>query len=1281
MNFLLLRMLKLMYDVNLKSVNKTRRRCFMRKIFLVSFLMILVMSFLTLAVEKPESIVEKSGLNEKEQSDTFIQGKDFGMFNGRYASRSHSSTEAVYLNEGFEGVFPPAGWTLVNVGDGFVQTDLRVHTGSYSTYHNDVSGLQDDWLVTPAINLAGSVSARLNFWQNENYSTWYVLHQIYVTTDTTGIMGDTTAWNLVYEGVGIEDVWEQIIVDLSAYDNQTIFIGFYYSGNFADEWYLDDIIVEDAPTNPIMQTLYSELTAPPTTIGTTVADTFGIVRNAGGGVLNITSITLTNPDFAVNPSTGVINPGDTMFVLASFTPSSSGPITGLMIISGDDPNNPSDTIEVSGIGFQASYVTEEFNDWPYYPYNFTRINANGDAYQWSWYYSVTAGDTNYFAGIRWATAGNDDYLVTPPIPVMSGDFISFESWVYSASYPETWQVLVSTTDNQASSFTIGLDTVTSNITSPVRYTYDLSAFAGQTIYVAIRNISVDMYYQFVDNVLMPMPNYPVFINEVYYDGPGTDAGMFTELYGKPGMDLTGLILDGVNGNGGMSYRTINLSGVIPDSRLFVVAQDASVPNYNQIANVDWQNGPDNVILRRGLDTLDALGYGDFSVSPDDDFRGEGSPAIDVFPGVSLSRYPDGNDTNDNSVDFHATYPTPGEENHAPEPIIGGGSSLTFGTVAVGSDSSRNFIIYNNGSANLIVTNIEFTNPVFTATLPGTIAPQASDTITVTFAPTLAITYTDSMIINSNDAVNSAKIVSLTGTGEVSAQNATVILAAQIGGDSQYRSFWVNGSWDSLGVYDPNWSAPMVELKDDGVAPDAVAGDHIFTGLVNLEIDAVNTYLWWVGSENDDNSFLDDGAGFMVTSVDPVYPDTLVVDGDNGINEWVISLPGSFNGWNPSALDMTRQGTKWTAVVQLDPGTYEYKYAVMHQWRAAYGDGGVGGGIPNYSLTVVSYGGSYLFTFDDADNSQTVEPYIPPIFFDDFEAYTAGVQLAAQNPTSWTTWSNLPGSSEDPFISTAQAHSGVNSVNIIPNNDCVKPLANYTSGIYKISFYIYVPAGNGAYFNSLQVFSPPSTFVWGMQVFFDQNGQGSIDGNGQSAATFSYAYNTWLHPEVIVNLNTDWAEFYLDGVLVHGWQWTLGTFGTPGPLQLAANNFYGGGTTAPTNYYLDDYSITRLDVPTGILEPIAEIPTEFGLDQNYPNPFNPTTTIKYALKENVQVTLKVYNMLGQEVRTLVNGWQEAGYKQVVWDGLNNNGSPVASGIYIYQIQAGDFVKAYKMILMK
>jgi len=94
-----------------------------------------------------------------------------------------------------------------------------------------------------------------------------------------------------------------------------------------------------------------------------------------------------------------------------------------------------------------------------------------------------------------------------------------------------------------------------------------------------------------------------------------------------------------------------------------------------------------------------------------------------------------------------------------------------------------------------------------------------------------------------------------------------------------------------------------------------------------------------------------------------------------------------------------------------------------------------------------------------------------------------------------------------------------------------------------------------------------------------------------------------------------------------------------------------------------------------------IPDEFALYQNYPNPFNPTTTIKYGLKNSVDVKLTIYNLVGQEVRTLVNNRQDAGYKTVVWDGLNNRDSRVASGIYIYRLQAGDFVQARKMILMK
>jgi len=95
-----------------------------------------------------------------------------------------------------------------------------------------------------------------------------------------------------------------------------------------------------------------------------------------------------------------------------------------------------------------------------------------------------------------------------------------------------------------------------------------------------------------------------------------------------------------------------------------------------------------------------------------------------------------------------------------------------------------------------------------------------------------------------------------------------------------------------------------------------------------------------------------------------------------------------------------------------------------------------------------------------------------------------------------------------------------------------------------------------------------------------------------------------------------------------------------------------------------------------VKPIVSVCSSYGLSQNYPNPFNPTTEIRYALPENAQVKLVVYNVAGQEIKTLVNEGQEAGYHQCVWGGKN-----VAGGIYFYRLQAGDFVQTRKMVLLR
>ncbi len=94
-----------------------------------------------------------------------------------------------------------------------------------------------------------------------------------------------------------------------------------------------------------------------------------------------------------------------------------------------------------------------------------------------------------------------------------------------------------------------------------------------------------------------------------------------------------------------------------------------------------------------------------------------------------------------------------------------------------------------------------------------------------------------------------------------------------------------------------------------------------------------------------------------------------------------------------------------------------------------------------------------------------------------------------------------------------------------------------------------------------------------------------------------------------------------------------------------------------------------------------VPNDFQIAQNFPNPFNPSTVIKFGLPQSSFVTIKIYDMLGKEVRTLVNGERNSGFYNIQWNGDNDFGSKVSSGTYIYRIQAGSFIQTRKMILMK
>lgn len=98
-------------------------------------------------------------------------------------------------------------------------------------------------------------------------------------------------------------------------------------------------------------------------------------------------------------------------------------------------------------------------------------------------------------------------------------------------------------------------------------------------------------------------------------------------------------------------------------------------------------------------------------------------------------------------------------------------------------------------------------------------------------------------------------------------------------------------------------------------------------------------------------------------------------------------------------------------------------------------------------------------------------------------------------------------------------------------------------------------------------------------------------------------------------------------------------------------------------------------------PNLALPTEFSLSQNVPNPFNPSTQVSFALPTAAKVNLSIYNVLGQHVKTLVDTDMRAGYQTVTWDGTDNTGHTVASGVYFYKLNAGDFTATKKMLMLK
>lgn len=233
-----------------------------------------------------------------------------------------------------------------------------------------------------------------------------------------------------------------------------------------------------------------------------------------------------------------------------------------------------------------------------------------------------------------------------------------------------------------------------------------------------------------------------------------------------------------------------------------------------------------------------------------------------------------------------------------------------------------------------------------------------------------------------------------------------------------------------------------------------------------------------------------------------------------------------------------------------------------------------------------------------------------------------------------------------------------SLKIVQNNDQVKILnpTAFTTGTYKISFMVYIPAGKAGYFNTLQTFAG-SNSDWGMEVYFDANGTGRCFGGSATAQTFSWTAGQWNMVEHVVNLTTDQSQFYFNGQLIKQWQWTLGASGTGGPNTLHAVDLF--GATANDQMYVDNFKFEDITLESVLFFDDFEAYTA-GQQLACQNPTDWTTWSNAPCGPEDGMISTDYSYVPVELTSFVANVSASGMVELKWSTateINNHGFQV------------------------
>ena len=296
---------------------------------------------------------------------------------------------------------------------------------------------------------------------------------------------------------------------------------------------------------------------------------------------------------------------------------------------------------------------------------------------------------------------------------------------------------------------------------------------------------------------------------------------------------------------------------------------------------------------------------------------------------------------------------------------------------------------------------------------------------------------------------------------------------------------------------------------------------------------------------------------------------------------------------------------------------------------------------------------FLFLLPLATNAQTI------LISQDFDSFSNGALLAQTAGLPWSTWSNAPGGAEDTPISDEQAHSGTLSAKFSSATvqggptDISLRLGNRTAGQFTLGWWMYVPAGNGAYFN-LQKNEIIGAGSWAFEITFRANGALELSTNALAGPTTTYPSDEWFEVIMVFDMDNTTAALSLNGGVVATWATNTLATGGAGPNQLGGVNIYAyGGGDLPL-WYIDDVNFVQI---TGAA--IAE--TDAPAAKVFPNPTTGPVTVDLAgMSPTARIT--VLDATGREV---LPAWVMARPGIATRMELDLSGSP--EGLYFLRIQ--------------